>query len=84
MTKDHYTALTLTFVAAIDLRLADKSRGIHSIAAQKHIVWIRVATTDVARHVVISSAIMSIKVIVTSAITTTSENSAKLERVIVG
>jgi hypothetical protein len=40
--------LEFTFVAAIYLGLADESGGVNLVAAQKHVVRVRVASADIA------------------------------------
>lgn len=70
-------ALTLTLIAAIDFGLADKRWRINPVAAQKYVSWVSIAPPDVARNVVVASAVVAVKIIVTTAVTA-AENSTEL------
>lgn len=54
----------LTLISAIDLWLVDKSWRVHPVAAQKHVGWVRIASSNVASNVVLTSTVVAIKAIV--------------------
>lgn len=66
----------LTFVSSIDFRFADEGRTVAHVAAQKHIGWVGVASTNIARHVLTTSAIVALMLI-----TPTSEKAIPLQPV---
>ena len=66
----------LTFVAAIDLRLANEGRTVDLVAPQEDIGWVGVAPSNVRLDTSASSAIVTLLV----AATTASEEVRKLHR----
>lgn len=66
----------LTFVSTIDLWLANEGRRINSVASQEHVVRVCITATYITCNIVVSTAIMTILIAITSV--TATENTAKL------